>query len=543
MDDDETGLEGEDVLGRISPEPERASTPSEDEPDVESTTSESEEDGPIKVTFEEEEEPITPPTTGIIFRIDEPRIIMASTPSRDISGIHIILDDTNHSASVVIETVEIEDESHSKHDLPHVHDPGVIAVARAVYGPREDFELIVNERVQAALQKAADDALVASAAADLKEAQESGERIEAFLEGHKIHSHEHFHEELHGRAATFACIMRGGRPLLHYGNPQKRCNLYSITKSFTALVIMNDVLYNRLPTGLSKIDYDIGELMEVFFCEKLPFSMDRFNGLTLPMLMNHVSGIDDIPLTAKTVIDLIVQEKNTQNIVGRFLTTYSPKAPFKYSPVLGYAMVGAIYELLWECGPYIKDTFEATFLRGIWRSNTWHWREDDGEDLCRHSFAFSEVFTTGQNMVDLGLALLEYHRPLLEHIADDTKPYPHYTKHAQSAGAASYSSTHWPEAHQEGSSEKIDYDYSEGWWIIRRSPKERYLVAIGWLGQYLMIGLDNDVVAVRQHELGKPATDADVREQARKKKNVIIPNYHEFFPAHVISFLDHLGSQ
>ena len=506
---DETGLEGEDVLGRIPPEQTSAPTRGEHESDTDSTDSSSAEDEPVTVTFEKDE---------IVSLIQNHPPLMASTPLSDKSGIQSMLDATEYS------------------QLPY----GPID-HRPILRPRnktdeqaavdvdidEVVELRVNARLQLILEKA-----------ELKSSKEAEEKMEAFLEEHKIHSHEHFNDELHGRAATFACVMRGGRPLLHYGNPKMRCNLYSITKSLTSLVIINDVLNGRLPKGMANIDYDLGELMEVFFCETAPPSpLSKFNGLTLPMLMNHVSGIDDIPLTAKTVIDLILKEKNTQNIVGRFLTTYSPTASFKYSPVLGYAMVGALYELLQGGGPYIKDTCQAIFLRDIWKPNTWHWREDDGEDVCRHSFAFSEVFTTGENMVALGLSLLRDHRPLLEYIVDDTKPYPHYIKHAQSTGAASYG--HHPEGSE--SAKKIEYAYSEGWWILRRSAKERYLVAIGWLGQYLMIGVDNDVVAVRQHELGKIAADADVREEARKKKNVIIPNYHEFFPAHVISFLDHLG--
>jgi hypothetical protein len=205
-------------------------------------------------------------------------------------------------------------------------------------------------------------------------------------------------------------------------------------------------------------------------------------------------------------------------------------------------MVGVIYEALKDRGLYLKEECERRFLRGIWPRNSWTWREDEGEDVCKHSFAFSEVFTTGENMIELGVLLLEAHRNIIEYILDDTKPYPHYIKQAHSSGASSYSSTHGHRPVEGPAPKTIEYGYSEGWWIFKKSKRQRYIVGIGWLGQYLMIGADDGIVAVRQHELGKPAMDPDVRHQARRKKGVIIPNFHECFPAHVLAFLESLAT-
>jgi len=555
-EDDSTPLEGEEILGQIPAELPAQGNPEGDPPVDKNPTEEApiEEkthtlptDEPVNVVFE--------PTQDEPTLEEDESVVMAATETSEINENK---DDT---------TLEVDV---NPVDINPVDDAVEIAATRkeeaeyraAIQAQLEaEFERSLQKRFQDALEKTVSAALAAAVQAEVeakaalgreaeaREHQEHEDRMTALLEEHKIESHEHFVSELTGRAATFACIFDTniGEPILRVGNGKMKCNLYSITKSLSALVIIDDLLGDNLPTGMESLDDDIGDLMEVFFCERhlvgdnKPPPLGDFEGLTLAMLMNHVSGIDDIPLAVDKIIKIIMEEKNTQNIVGRFLNRYSPKASFKYSPVMGYAMVGAIYEILKERGTYIKDQCEARFLAAVWPKNSWHWREDDGEDICRHSFAFSEVFTTGENMVNLGILLLNKHRRILEYILDDTKSYPHYIKHAHSGGASSYSNDQsHSRAARDDESKSIEYAYSEGWWILRRSRTQRYVVGVGWLGQYLMIGVDDGIVAVRQHELGKVAPNEDVRAQARLKKNVIVPNYHESFPAHVLSFLESL---
>jgi hypothetical protein len=559
-EDDSTPLEGEEILGQIPAELPTQGNSDADTPPAETPAEETPieeippqvDDEPVSVVFESTQDQLTLKEDKLAL---EHVVIMF-----DKSELAENKDDTTPE---VVEMQIEPDAQASQIDAPveSVKEADDKAAAAAQLELEAEFELKLKVQMQDAIDRAVTSALAAAAQADVeakaaleREAAEKQEtedeaRMAAILNEHKIHSHEHFVSELTGRAATFACIFDTtiGESILRVGNGKMKCNLYSITKSLSALVIVDDLLRNNLPTGMGSLDDDIGDLMEVFFCERhlvgdnKPPHLSEFEGLTLAMLMNHVSGIDDIPLAADKIIKIIVEEKNTQNIIGRFLNHYSPKAGFKYSPVMGYAMVGAIYEILKEGGTYIKDECASRFLGEIWPKNSWHWREDDGEDICRHSFAFSEVFTTGENMVNLGILLLNKHRRILEYILDDTKPYPHYIKHAHSGGASSYSND---QSHanplREDESKSIEYAYSEGWWILRRSKTRRYVVAVGWLGQYLMIGVDDGIVAVRQHELGKVAPDEDVRAQARLKKNVIVPNYHESFPAHVLSFLDSL---
>ena len=574
MEDDEaTPLEGEEILGAIPPEPADASvSEASKSPDpAEGGESAAEAvagppsvvDPPIELTFQPAAYEVTDEVIDVVIE-GEHADVQVEHVEMQVDQVKVLVEHidvhaeaTNEQADMHVDEMVNELRDEIKEEIATVSDH--VEKEEDEWEREAEISARLQVRLREELDKAVGEALEAKKAADAENAaavlqktiadeiSAASDRMAALLKVHHIRSHAHFHEELHGRAATFACVYdtRKGEPLIKYGNGKTKCNLYSITKSLSALVIIDDHLRGTLPIGMDSLDDDISIIVEAFFCERRldmdnpPPPPDTFTGLSLAMLMNHSAGVDEIPLTAENVIKLVVKEKNTQNIIGRFLNHYNPKASFKYSPVLGYAMVGAIYEILKEGGTCLKDECEARFLKGVWPRNTWHWREDEGEDICKHSFAFSEVFTTGENMVELGIALLYRHRPLLDYILDENKPHPHYIKYAQSGGSSSYSARDGHhESHNPHNPHAIEYAYSEGWWILKRSPSRRYLVGIGWLGQYLMIGVDDGIVAVRQHEFGKIATDADAREQARKKKNVIIPNYHECFPMHVISFLD-----
>jgi len=363
------------------------------------------------------------------------------------------------------------------------------------------------------------------------------------LAQYPLRDREHFEDEIDARAGTYACVYdtTNKKTLLEYGNPHIKSDLFSVTKSLTSLVILHDMSNTRS----DELNMDIGRLMGVFYFKRNrdannpPPPPGTFKGLTLAMLMNHVAGIDEIPLNASSVVDLIVGEKNLQNIVGRYLGKYKKNSPFKYSPILGYAIVGCIYELLRNRGKYIKERFSEVFVRDVWDEFTWDWRTDDGKDICEHTLTFSEVHTTGENMLKLGISLLQNHRDLVEYILDDEKPYPCYIKDANHAGASSYGRRHGTAM----AATKSHYDYSMGWWILRYSSSRRYIIAIGWLGQYLIVGPDDGIVAVRQHAFGQPVRDLRVRHENSLKTATFIPNHHEHFPIHVMAFLDLVNSK
>ncbi len=292
-------------------------------------------------------------------------------------------------------------------------------------------------------------------------------------------------------------------------------NLYSSTKSICGLVIAHDVMASGYD-----IHKDISDIVQ-FLAPNVVWTPGP-GGLTLAHFMHHTSGINDVDFKDPAVVaDLIFRKKNTHSMIEDYVASVAVGAPFNYSPCLGYMLVGAIYEL-----DKRKDdrTFsiaqrcsELFFTKNM---NSWHWPTCEGQDICRHTFAFSEFHASGHDMIELGRNLLVNHRPLLEHILNTANPS--YVRHARSGRAGGSDTTSGYEVF-------VDYDYSYGWWIL---PGTGVLTTIGLGGQYILIDTLQDLVGVRQQGniFSKERADGGVRLELFQKKKSFVINSHETFP-------------
>lgn len=313
-------------------------------------------------------------------------------------------------------------------------------------------------------------------------------------------------------ASVFDCILN--RIIASCGSDSKIRNLYSTTKSLCGLVIAHDVM----TTG-----YDIHKDVSDIVAFIIP-GCSLVKKITLAHLMHHTGGVNDVNFAdPATMFDLMTRKKNTHSILADYVCDVQPDSPFNYSPILGYMLVGAIYELdkrKTDRDFSIRDRCQTLFFTR--RMNAWHWRMCDGQDVCNHTFAFSDFEASGEDMLELGINLFRHHRDLLDFIMDSRGKA--YVKHARSSRAGGTE-----EGTKTGEEVFIDYDYSYGWWII---PRTGVLTTIGLGGQYIVIDTFQELIGIRQQGevFMKERGNGDVRLELFRKKKSFVTNSHETFP-------------
>lgn len=317
---------------------------------------------------------------------------------------------------------------------------------------------------------------------------------------------------------TYASIYtETGERLAEMGESVRMCNLYSSTKSLVGLVIAHDTLFDNFDP-----------MQDISGWLRLIVRKDVFvpDGVPLMALLNHCSGISRIQLSDPlNALDLITRRKNTQATIGDYLTSINPaNAPFFYSPILGYMVAGAVYELIKKEKNRdftIKKRCQELFFPAGWREGRdWEWTECHGVELCKHTYAFSNFYTTGRGMQQLGQNLLRNHLPLLKFILARKTPGS-YVRHARSSRASGGSD-------RAGGEVAVDYDYSFGWWLL---PAAETLTTIGLGGQYIVLNLQDKVVGVRQQATLLNNVRAPwVIEEIKSKKRGYVLSTHETFP-------------
>jgi len=311
-------------------------------------------------------------------------------------------------------------------------------------------------------------------------------------------------------AAVYDVIL--GRVVAEVGSNRIIRNLYSTTKSLCGLVIAHDVMTNGYD-----IHRDVSDII------KLIVQCSEVSPITLAHLMHHTGGINEIDFTDPSVIlDAIFRKKNTHDILGDYLTKLEPGSPFKYSPILGYMLVGAIYELdkrKTDRSFSLKNRCAELFFTP--KMVSWEWRMCDGQDVCNHTFAFSDFCASGQDMLELGRNLMRNHSKLLEFIMT---PGPAYVKNARSSRASGPGLTD-----ESGMEVCVRHDYSYGWWILSGT---KTLMSIGLGGQYIVLDTHQRLIGIRQQGdvFIKERNDEGVRWELFRKKRSAVINSHETYP-------------
>lgn len=336
-----------------------------------------------------------------------------------------------------------------------------------------------------------------------------------------------FKEVCTDRGATHAAIyevLSSGktRKLAFMGNDSISCNGYSMTKSLVGLLIFHDVLYNGYD-----VEIDVTGILR-FLSPKIIISKSP---VTLSDLLHHTAGLNPIHFEDPTVLlDLLFRRNDTRAIIEDYLREASGGSHFNYSPVLGYMLAGAVYELdkrrTNRCFSIREECARLFFPEGM---SYWEWQTCKGADICNHTYAYSEFKTDGEGMKHIGVNLLVKHRRLLEFILDWEKPSSMYVRNARSSSASAGNIDS-----DKGGEIMLNYDYSGGMWVLQ---KQRVVVAIGLAGQYLVLSLDQNLVGVRkQTEIFSKSRTTYVGYELTLKKSGMFVNTHESFPLLVHHF-------
>lgn len=321
--------------------------------------------------------------------------------------------------------------------------------------------------------------------------------------------------------AVFAAVARVDQVLCQTGNSGISANLYSSTKSVVGLCIAHAVLYEGFDVSM-----DVSEYVRVL-CPRIERVPD---GLTLAEILTHRTGISEINFSEpKKVLEFLVHSQDTHGRLADFVSGIYRDRPFYYSPVLGYMLAGAVYELVRRRADErysILETCRRLFFPAEIEGQ-WSWPECSGRALSKHTVAFSELHMTGAGMLRFAQNLLARHRPLLEFILKK-KTDGSYTRHARSATASSGSGSDSGKPLAQGGEVLIDYDYSLGWWVL---PGSGIVTAIGLGGQYVTIDLRQSVVGVRQQrQILSQQRATHVGAEMLMKRHGLILNSHETFP-------------
>lgn len=315
-----------------------------------------------------------------------------------------------------------------------------------------------------------------------------------------------------------------GNTLYQAGDANKIANLWSGTKSFFGLCVAHEAMNNQFDVCQDVTDMirvicrnaEIKEGERVRFCD----------------LLCHTSGISDLPLkNLSDVIEFLTTRRSTHGRLSYYVKSISTECQFSYSPMLGFMLAGAIFELLmrkktnddsFSLRVYCEKLFFPSSIKG-----QWEWSVCEGLDICNHTMAHAELKMTGWAMKEVCVNLLSNHRKLLEYIITP-KQDGSYVRHARSRSASGGDVDETTVGNNGKAEILIDYDYSMGWWII---PNDKIITGVGLGGQYLTLDLKQDIVGVRQQsDIISRRRVTSVEYELLFKKTSLILNSHETFP-------------
>jgi CubicO group peptidase (beta-lactamase class C family) len=309
---------------------------------------------------------------------------------------------------------------------------------------------------------------------------------------------------------------------LEHGPEVPLTNCYSMTKSLFGLVVAHDVLYDGFDAT-----FDVSEYLRLFWPG---VCIDADHPVRFCDLLNHRAGLNEIDFSdVSTLFNLLFRHKDSHSFFADYLRCAAGGAAFQYSPVLGYMLAGAIYELVKreKQGPgaplfsIANRCSELFFPKGM----ECEWRTCAGASICMHTLTFSEFRTDRKSLRLLAQNLMRNHRPLLDFITSQTHPRKQglYVHRARSASASGGLATGGG-----GDEVVMNYDYSLGWWIL---PGCDTLCAIGLGGQYIVLCPTIGVFGVRQQPriMTKERIDPVAVETIGKRRS-FISNTHETYP-------------
>jgi len=311
--------------------------------------------------------------------------------------------------------------------------------------------------------------------------------------------------------ATFVAISTPGGKMQSMGEPRVVADIYSITKSVFGLLVAKahfDHLGNKIEAKrFNVMDTAYSMMSKVSSNPDQPINRiaTLVCGATLNDLLTQTSGVQTEEVSYKDIMEIPRGTKDLSEWAAEKVTKLrdadyadDPErepVPFHYNNVMtqvaefAYAFrMRQIYNHM-KPGSWAKFTTKNEGMRTIFDKipsfGGVEWLEGRSNNrMLQSTMVFMGIKLTGLQLYQLGMMLVhdaEWYR-VLEFI-------------------------HSWEAHakipEKGYPTRQGWRYAFLWWIPNEEAfdGQRYLVAIGLFGQYLVINLDLKIVAVRQHNL------------------------------------------
>lgn len=296
--------------------------------------------------------------------------------------------------------------------------------------------------------------------------------------------------------------------------------MWSLTKSIFGLCVVYEIVHHGFD-----VLADVSEYIRTL----CPDAVIDADAVSLADIMTHTTGISPVPLASLgDILDFFAARQSTHSKLARYVKYISRARRFQYSPILGFMLAGAIFELQmrkktgnhrFSLQKRCEELFFPASIKGQWQ-----WSVCDGLELCNHTMAYSELQMTGAAMQRLLCNVAQKHSDLFAFLLTPREDGT-YVRHARSVSASGgeQSGTRGGDAEV-----LIDYDYSLGWWII---PADQIVTGIGLGGQYMTFDTVRGTVGVRQqcNILLRNRTTFVESELLYKKESMLL-NSHETFP-------------
>lgn len=284
--------------------------------------------------------------------------------------------------------------------------------------------------------------------------------------------------------STYACVWGKGHLIWEVGNRNTVGRAWSVTKSLS-------VGYHAAKAQMEGL-INVNDMVIDYINPTNPIR-DRVHGVTLNMLLTQRSGLVTTEFGVTDIQTRLermgkdLSATTAPHLVSGRTQPEGEDAPFSYdnaaSQVAGIAFESMVRTKTNNPRYLIRDEAFGDLLRGI--DAEWPYGSAPANPLDVFTSTFMGLSMTGAQMLEVGTRLVteERHRKVLEFIYD----WPHYAE--------------LPEDVYPG---RKGWRYSFMWWIPSKevSMGHRWLVCIGFMGQYIVIDLDNHVVGVRQHKMG-----------------------------------------
>lgn len=285
--------------------------------------------------------------------------------------------------------------------------------------------------------------------------------------------------------ATYAAFSLGARDVVTVGDATDKGPVWSVTKSFGGLVIAN--------AAMRRGGIDVMQpVRDMLFVETNPV-VGHMGNVSLNSILTQTSGVSadefgfgDIYIRLKNGTD--IEKLVAEHLTGQRVEPLNAPAPFVYNnamtQVAEFAYMGWKRQKTGTWRHSLKTEAMSLIFRpaGI---GMLEWTESETTKGPQHQSTaiFMGISMTGAQMLQVGKYLVNNAntRAILNFIYD----WPHKAEVP-------------PEY-----SNRQGWHYAFFWWIPppERTRGWRWLVAIGLMGQYMVLDLTNRAVAVRQHNI------------------------------------------